>query len=273
MSSILQDNLLFFETSLRVLKRNKDLLVLPLLNILCIAILCGIGLDVILITRNEPNIQNTVLLVISAAVLFFLAAFLAQFFNAALSACTIARLQNQDQSVLQGILIAMRNFVPLIKWTLLNGSVGFLFKLTESSNIMLGEMVSFFLDLKWMIASFFVIPLIVNDGLSPIEALNRIREVFDKKIRKRIMLTMLFILPVIALIIAAYCMTVWITVPILNISIFMKITLGILMFSVFYSFGNTLDNILQSAAYLNRFHNIDPLDIDFKVIKKTFMYD
>jgi Family of unknown function (DUF6159) len=98
---------------------------------------------------------------------------------------------------------------PIIAWALVTTTVGMVIRALEERLGILGKIVGFVAGLAWAVASFFVVPVIVVEGLGPIAAVKRsaslIRSTWGTSLRTTLrfgFIQLAALLPVFALVIA-----------------------------------------------------------------------
>jgi cytochrome c biogenesis protein CcdA len=93
------------------------------------------------------------------------------FFNSAIIACVMIRLEGGDPTIKDGLNASM-SMLPLIAaWALIAASVGMLLRMIEERSDGIGQIVSGFLGLAWSAISFLVIPILVVERRGPIASL------------------------------------------------------------------------------------------------------
>ncbi|MCC2670317.1 MAG: hypothetical protein K0Q72_2788 [Armatimonadetes bacterium] len=99
--------------------------------------------------------------------------FVVVFFNAGLVACVRIRFQGGDPTVSDGLNFSFKNIGLIFQWALLAATVGTVLRSIEERAGWLGQIVIGLIGLAWTIATSFVVPVLVYDGVNPIEAVKR----------------------------------------------------------------------------------------------------
>ena len=180
---------LLFKSSLSIMRRNRPLLVFPIVTFLCtIVIVLFFLLPITLrptgyaITSSQHwqaishslFVQSTdasghvtkslsPLAMGYLAVMYFVSMFLATFFNVAFYHEILAALKGEDVSVSRGLKFAGTRLRAILLWTLFAGIIGLIIKQIEERLGFFGRLIGRFIGLAWSIASVFVIPVIVQD--------------------------------------------------------------------------------------------------------------
>jgi len=115
---------------------------------------------------NDPWIYVTLFL------FYFCNYFVIVFFNTALVASTMNIMEDGKGEVRFGLSFAMRRIHSILGWALVSAVVGVILKTLER-NEKIGRFVVSLIGSAWTALAFFVIPVIVTDGVGPIEAFKR----------------------------------------------------------------------------------------------------
>jgi len=115
---------------------------------------------------NDPWIYVTLFL------FYFCNYFVIVFFNTALVASTMNIMEDGKGEVRFGLSFAMRRIHSILGWALVSAVVGVILKTLER-NEKIGRFVVSLIGSAWTALAFFVIPVIVTDGVGPIKAFKR----------------------------------------------------------------------------------------------------
>jgi hypothetical protein len=172
---------------MQVLKLDKELLVFPLLSgIACVIVLASFAVPLFLsgaLDSLEGGRENATQNVLAWLVLFafyFVNYFVITFFNSALVGCAVIRLKGGDPTVADGFHSALPRLPQIVSWSLVAATVGVLLKVIESRSQRAGEVVAGLLGMAWSITTFFVVPVLVIEGLGPIDSVKRSVSVMRK---------------------------------------------------------------------------------------------
>ncbi|MDE2668293.1 MAG: DUF6159 family protein [Chloroflexota bacterium] len=106
-------------------------------------------------------------------VLAFGSSFIVIFFNAALVAAALERLRGGDPNVSSGLKAASAHIPQILGWALITTIVTLILQALRDRGGIAGEVASMLGGIAWSLATFFVIPLLVAEGIGPIEAIRR----------------------------------------------------------------------------------------------------
>lgn len=111
---------------------------------------------------------------------YFLCTFVIVFCNAALVSCALQRFDGAvgaDPSIGSGFAAAATRLPQILGWSLLAASVGLLLRGLQSVLSkkfgFIGELAQGIADAVWGVATYFVLPVVVTEGLGPIKAVKR----------------------------------------------------------------------------------------------------
>ncbi len=120
--------------------------------------------------------------------MYFVDYFIIIFFNSALVACAHANLQGQPATVSYGIQKATERLPQILGWTLIASTVGTVLRAISERSGLLGAIVSGIIGIAWNVAVFFVVPLLVIEKLSPMNALKESAIMLKRSWGERIIL-------------------------------------------------------------------------------------
>lgn len=167
-----------FKTSLSVVRDDKSLLLLPLISGIALIIIVtsfATGMFGILFWGELFGLVGGTALAVEIVLgflMYFLTFFVAIYFNAALVACATLRLQGGNPKITDGLQIAGQRMGKILQWSLLAATVSLILSALRSSKG-LGRAAGTILGIAWSVAIFFVVPVILYEGLSPFKAIKR----------------------------------------------------------------------------------------------------
>jgi hypothetical protein len=197
-----------------VLKRDKGLLIFPLLSgISCLLILASFAIPIYQSHAWHPPARDAqpVQQVMYYGALFcfyFANYFVITFFNAAIMACAVSRLQGGEPTIGYGFSVAMSRIHLILGWALLSATVGLVLRIIEDRSKRVGEVVAGLLGMAWTITSYLVVPVLVVEQKGPFAALKQSASLLRKTWGEQLVgnssfgfLFFLLVLPAIALVI------------------------------------------------------------------------
>ncbi len=104
---------------------------------------------------------------------YWLLYFVMIFFNCALAACAQAKFAGREMSFGDGLAQAASKVVPILMWSLLSSTVGILMRTINERVGILGKIAVWLFSAAWNLTTFLVIPVLIIEDVSAIEALRR----------------------------------------------------------------------------------------------------
>ena len=174
------------KASWSVLKLHPKLLVFPIISgVTLIALVGAIGVSMylershmaaLLDFLHKVNPHDPIVYAV-AFVFYFVCSFIVIFFNAALVFCAMQAFAGETPSLRAGLSTAAGRLPQILGWTLVAATVGVLLNALQNTLRdrlgFLGALLGGLLEFGWAVATFFVIPVLVVDGLGPIAAVKR----------------------------------------------------------------------------------------------------
>jgi len=171
--------------SIKVLKENRQLIIFPILS--------GISMIVILVSfftvvlgLNGWNVDNvkdssTVWSYVILFAFYIVNYFVIVFFNMALIHCTSLYFKGEEVTIRKGIDFSISRIGSIFAWAVFAGIVGGVLKIIQENVGSLGKIITGIVGVVWSIATFFVVPVIAYEDLSPIAAFKRSASLMKEK--------------------------------------------------------------------------------------------
>ena len=169
-----------------VLKRDKTLLLFPLLSgICCLLVLVSFAVPIFLTGAWHPPGreagQTYTVVYYGVLFLFYLANFFViTFFNTAIISCAMLRLVGGEPTLADGFREAAARLPQIAGWALLSATVGLILRIIEDRSKWIGRLVAGLLGMAWTVTSFMVVPIIVAERKGPFAALKGSTDVLRK---------------------------------------------------------------------------------------------
>jgi hypothetical protein len=168
----------------RVLRSDKELVVLPLLGFLgTMVVLAAFGAAAwFSLTETVTSTGSTThdpsgLTYVIGVVGYVLITFIGVFFTAALVGGAHQRLTGGDPTVSSALAAASHRIGPIFGWAVLASTVGLLLSMLRGRGF-IGEIVARLLSFAWEVVTFLAVPVIVVEGSGPVAGLKRCGELF-----------------------------------------------------------------------------------------------
>ncbi|HMK80989.1 MAG TPA: DUF6159 family protein [Xanthobacteraceae bacterium] len=178
------------KASFTVLRDYPKLLVLPVLAaaalILALAVLFGIfmfeagsfqGAGRLVDSLEHTWDGNKIAIGAGVIALAWLFTSLSLYFNAALVFCALRAFNGERPSIREGLATAMGRLPQIISWAFVAAVVGFIINLIQQTLKdklgFLGSLLGGVFDFAWAAITYFVLPVLVVEGLGPVGAVKR----------------------------------------------------------------------------------------------------
>jgi hypothetical protein len=173
------------KASWAVLKLHPKLLLLPIFSgIAFLALITAIGVSVFAGSKSDyvRHLTDTVrhdepVVYAALFVFYFACTFIIVFFNSALVFCALEGFAGREPSLRKGLATAAGRLPQILAWTFVATTVGLI--LNALQNFLkdklgfLGALLGGFGEVAWSVVTYFVVPVLVVDGVGPIEAVKR----------------------------------------------------------------------------------------------------
>jgi hypothetical protein len=131
---------------------------------------------------DETAVSSLNALFYFLAFLFYLLNyFVIVFFNVGLVHCAKMVLEGKETSVGEGINYALTRVGSILAWATLAATVGIILKTIQERAGALGGIITSIIGVVWGIATYFVVPVIAYEDVSPIEAVKRSAQIIKDK--------------------------------------------------------------------------------------------
>lgn len=164
------------KASWAVLRADKELIVYPLVStVLTLVVTALFALPLWAsgsFTRWSQQTTNVVDVVI--LFLFYLVTYTVIIFcNAALVAAANIRLNGGDPTLADGFRIAASKLPAIIAWAAVSATVGMVLRAISDRGGIVGAIVASLIGVVWNVVTFLVVPILVIEGVGPLEAIKR----------------------------------------------------------------------------------------------------
>lgn len=202
-----------------VLKAHPKLLLFPILSGLAFfALVAAISASVFfgygpenLQRLSETTRPNEPLIYVAGFAFYFVSTFIIVFFNAALVFCALEGIAGRTPSLGGGVGMAVQRLPQILAWTLVATTVGLLLSALQSflrdKLGIFGAILGGIGEVAWSVMTYFVVPVLVVDGASPVTAVKRSASILRQTWGESLggagglgVISFLFFLPVVLLI-------------------------------------------------------------------------
>jgi hypothetical protein len=234
--------------SWNVLRTDKELLVLPVLSFLAIAVAtAGIfGLTWIGWGSEVPEqFPEGPMDYVALGLFYFVAYFIGIFFNAAVVGAATIRLQGGDPTIRDGLRLAASKTGKIAGWAAISATVGLVLRALEERLGFLGDLIVGLIGVVWGAITFFVVPVLLYEPAGAVEGIKRSASIFRQRWGEQftgnvsIGLAMFLLgLPIIAL-----------AVLLGTVSMPLGLVVGTLAIGTLIAVGSALTGVFQAALY------------------------
>jgi hypothetical protein len=244
--------------SFSILKKNKQLIIFPILSGISLVLTAGVFiLGVLAVAGWDVDYIKTDNRVVNYALLFgfyFVNYFIVVFFNMALIHCSKLYFDGEEVTVSKGLQFSASRIGVIVSWAMFAATVGTILKIIQENTGTIGKIVTGLLGFVWGITTFFVVPVIAYENLGPVDAFKRSAQLMKNKWGESLGATFsLGLVQMAAVLLAA--IPVFLIAVYINIfaGIFIGIVAGVAIFAVF----SAAQTIFISSVYNNVTGNID----------------
>jgi hypothetical protein len=244
--------------SFSILKKNKQLIIFPILSgislvltaaVFILGILAVAGWDVEYI-KTDNRVMNYALLF----GFYFVNYFIVVFFNMALIHCSKLYFEGEEVTVSKGLQFSASRIGVILSWAMFAATVGTILKIIQENTGTIGKIVTGLLGFVWGITTFFVVPVIAYENLGPVDAFKRSAELMKNKWGESLGATFsLGLVQMVVVILAAIPVCLIAGYVNMFAGIFIGIIAGVTIFAVF----SAAQTIFISSVYNNVTGNID----------------
>lgn len=155
-----------------VLREDRQLAVFPILSFIALMITVGTFALPVWLTRINGKVSPAGWILIALG--YLVAAFVGIFANAALAYAANERLTNTGPgTVATGFEGARQRAGKILGWAVVSATVSILIQAAEQRTGLVGRFVVRLIGVAWAVATYMVIPLVVLEGIGPIDAVKR----------------------------------------------------------------------------------------------------
>lgn len=172
-------------SSFAVIKKHKQLLIFPVLSGASLLLLFASYLAILLVP-NDGNFsavveESDIVTYIGLFVFYLINYFIVVFFNMGLIHCARIYFQGGVPKVSDGLNFSLSRIGDILAWSAMAATVGLIFRLLEEYLGKVGQIIAAFAGLAWSITTFFVVPVLAYENLTPIAAFKRSAQIMKEK--------------------------------------------------------------------------------------------
>ena len=173
------------KSCVKVLRKDRELILFPIMAAIFVLLLLGLIYSTGSIDFSAANEEKQSIFPI--AILIFGANFIIVFFNSALISAALERLRGGDPNISSGLSHALKHVHHIFFWSIIVTIMGLIFAAIKANGRNRGgfggimtQIFASFLEAGWAMMTFFVVPIIVSENMSPISAIKRSSSLFKQ---------------------------------------------------------------------------------------------
>jgi len=202
---------------------------------------------------------------------YFCNYFVIVFFNSALISCAMSVMRGEVPTVAGGLARAAKRLPQILAWSLVSAAVGVVLKVIERQE-KIGAIVSAILGTGWAILTYFAVPVLVMEGVGPIEAIKRSFATMKATWGESLMghfsmgfLNFLLFLPILAVIILLGMLSAQSPTGLIAVGV-----LAALLIGIYAAVTSAADTIFRALLYSYASGRVMPANIDPDVFAHAF---
>ena len=261
------------KVSWAVLKKDRELLVIPVLSfvsaIVVLAVLLIPAIALIDTSGTGEDGSGGPALAVIGLIAALSLSIISVFFNGALVAGAHERLTGGDPTVSSAMRRAMSRIGGLLPWALLTGSVGLVLQALRERAGLLGRFVIGLVGMAWEVATFLVVPAIIIDEHGAVDGLKRsgslLRETWGENIAARVGFGLLGFLAIIPAVIVVAIMG-----SLGGVALAVGIVIAVAYIALVVVVLTALNAIFQTALYLYATSGTVPAGFESSNLRNSF---
>jgi hypothetical protein len=174
-------------SSFEVLKKNKQLIVLPILSGISMTLILGSFVLVFFLSGETdfleqlPNHYGQAPAIALLFGFYLVNYFIIIFFNIALIHCTKRYLEGGEVNINEGLLFSVSRLGAIFSWAIVAATVGTILKVVQDNLGSIGKILISLIGVAWSILTFFVLPVIAYENVTPFQAIARSKDIVRQK--------------------------------------------------------------------------------------------
>ena len=252
----IQNSWTLIKASAAVLRADKELVVFPIVSAISVLVVTvSFALPMILAGFLDALLEgHAQIFGFVMGFLFYIVQYTVIIFaNSALVGAAMIRLRGGDPTVGDGFRVAMKHIGAILGYALISATVGMILRWLSERGKTMGQIVSSIVGLAWNLATYLVVPVLVVEGVGPVEAVKRsanlLKKTWGEQIVGNFSISLVFVL--LAVLLTILGIPVFILVASTHSPVLIALTalLFVLAFVFMGLIGSTLNGIYVAAVY------------------------
>ena len=245
------------KASFSVLRADKELMVFPIVStVASFIVMISFAIPMAVVgSFNRAADGNLGILEYGVAFLFYMTmSFVVIFANSALIGAAMIRLRGGDPTLADGFRIAREHLPHILGYAAISATVGVILRLLQERGGTLGDILAWIGNLAWGVATYLVVPVLVVEGLGPIDAIQRsanlLKRTWGEQIVGNMSMGFIFFLITIAALFVVGVPLVMLAIATSSILVVvLAIGVAILMIAAISLVSSALNGIYVAAVY------------------------
>jgi hypothetical protein len=167
--------------SFNVLRKDKEIMLFPVISgITALLLLASFVAPLFFLGGTENSGAFDVLWLVWLFAYYVLSYFIVIFFNVGLVTCAHIRLSGGDPTFRDGLNNAFKNIGKIFVWALIAATVGMVLNMLSRKAGFIGKIIIALIGMAWSLLTFFVVPVMIFEGVGPMESIKRSGSLFKK---------------------------------------------------------------------------------------------
>lgn len=248
-----------------VINKDRELIWFALLSFIFSTIFAvAMIVPTVLTTLMNEGFKQESLQLVEYVIIFityFGLAFIATFFNVCVVYTTKVRFEGGNATFGESLKFAFSRFGLIVKWSLLAATVGLLMRLIENfarrlgrpGQIIVGILVAL-IGMAWTVVTIFVVPVLVYEGLGPVDAVKKsiqvIKKTWGESLIKAIGLGLIQFMIMLAIVVVAGLATYGLTMMFETKGLLIGIGIGLMVLLLVGLVFSVASTIFNTALYV-----------------------
>ncbi|MCK4451391.1 MAG: hypothetical protein KAX26_12450 [Anaerolineae bacterium] len=252
----IQNSWTLIKASAAVLRADKELVVFPIVSAISVLVVTvSFALPMILAGFLDALLEgHAQIFGFVMGFLFYVVQYTVIIFaNSALVGAAMIRLRGGDPTVGDGFRVAMKHIGAILGYALISATVGMILRWLSERGKTFGQIVSSIVGLAWNLATYLVVPVLVVEGVGPVEAVKRsanlLKKTWGEQIVGNFSISLVFVLLAVLLIILGIPVFILVASTHSPVLIALTALLFVLTFVFMGLIGSTLNGIYVAAVY------------------------
>ena len=267
------------KASWSVVKADKELMWLPVLSVCALLLILGsIAVPVAVLGGFDPDVaraEGNPDSWLGLFAFYVVAYFIALFFNTALVAAAMVRLDGGNPTLADGLRIAWSRAGRILGYACIAATVGLFLRLLEERVGWVGRIVVKLIGVGWALATFLVVPVLATRDVGPIDAVKEsatlLRETWGENLIGTFGLGLVFSVAYIVLMIV-FLLVVFLAAQAQQPAVIAAVViLGIVAVLVLAALQATMQGVYSAALYRYATRSTNPVPgFGFELLQQAF---